>query len=294
MKKFLILLSIGVCGCTPLHYNLLNQNMSNVDSVSPYDEKKIYIAVKESKRVGYEEVEEIKNILEKLDEGPVDYFNFLELLREWENKTQLYPEITILDLFAPNYDKRSENVSVSYADDKPGVYVNETNFYQAIKNLKEGEESLFMEIQLQPLKSILKKLEGFDFSEENVTINVSYIPETILLKCKRIDQGNADCRLTDENNNEFEGFIEKWSVSYPKDLLKKIQRKTAKMKQEQRRLEEEERRWHKVQQEKCVPAIYVLHRANHQYVDPLLQKQATDTFVNYNCDDIAREIFEGR
>lgn len=110
-------------------------------------------------------------------------------------------------------------------------------------------------------------------------------PEKIHLNCD-----SNSCIVLDESESPVNQII---INNHIKLDHKKIKETMIREKKQQKEKEEAEKLWRKKQREKCVPAINILRQSNHMYIDPILQKQATDTFVNYNCDDVAREIFEG-
>ena len=122
--------------------------------------------------------------------------------------------------------------------------------------------------------------------ESGITVKWSANPDYMELDCD-----SKSCVARDKNGNIVNQILITKNIKVNTEKIKQV---LAEEKKQKAKEEEQNKRWHRIQQEKCVPAIYVLHQANHQYVDLFLQKQATDTFVNYNCDDIAREIFEGR
>lgn len=132
------------------------------------------------------------------------------------------------------------------------------------------------------LYSPFEELDG----ELGITVKWQAQPDSIVLDCD-----SKSCVARDKNGNIVNQILITKNIQVN---MKQIKQLLAEEKKQKAKEEEENKRWHKVQREKCIPVIYVLHQATYQYVDPFLQKQATDTFVNYNCDDIAREIFEGR
>lgn len=118
-----------------------------------------------------------------------------------------------------------------------------------------------------------------------ITIKWKAQPDNLVLDCD-----SKSCVIRDTNGNIVnQVVITKW-VNVDNKKIKQLLVEEKKKKEKE---EEENKRWYKIQKKKCVPAIYILHEATYKHIDPFVQKQATDTYVDYNCDVIAREIFVG-
>ncbi len=181
------------------------------------------------------------------------------------------------------------NIKYKGKDIQPKQY-----YFRIMKHWKDGIDTLPAMLTLLPEDIEEVRKAGIDtLFEVNPTSNY------ITVECNK-----KSCLVYDDDKNIVNKISVFKKVSFNKSKLKELFAEEKQAKIEAKRKEQEEikrkaqeekikKRQHRIQQEKCVPAIYILHQANYVYVDPFLQKQATDTFVQYNCDVIAREIFVG-
>lgn len=225
-----------------------------------------------------------------------------ETPKELPEKTQSVLERTNLLKMIPSCSNcyiDNIKVNVKYKD-KNGIMTDKSDIYAGyVKiNLKyKGKD-------IQPKQYYFRIMKNWDIEEVSkagidTLFEVNPTSNYMVVECNK-----KSCLVYDDNKNIVNKISVFKKVSYNKSKLKELFAEEKQAKIEAKRREQEEikrkaqeekikKRQHRIQQEKCVPAIYILHQANYVYVDPFLQKQATDTYVQYNCDVIAREIFVG-